>query len=80
MIPSVPCNHQVLPFVATDCLSPQDTYEQPGVMLHLLLQTDYQGRRMHPSVKLYLTQYFKSSNSLLYSLLHRDFQWADLEQ
>ncbi|KAL3139790.1 hypothetical protein ABBQ38_004092 [Trebouxia sp. C0009 RCD-2024] len=43
-------------------------------------ETDYRGRRMHPSVKQYLTQYFRRSNSMLYSLLGRDFQWADLEQ
>ncbi len=48
----------------------------PGVAL----QTEYQGRRMHPSVKQHLTTYFKQSNNMLYTMLHRNFHWTDVEQ
>ncbi|KAA6424300.1 MAG: sulfotransferase [Trebouxia sp. A1-2] len=44
------------------------------------MKTEYQGRRMHPSVKQHLTTYFKQSNNMLYSMLHRNFHWTDVEQ
>ncbi|KAL0055855.1 hypothetical protein WJX82_005104 [Trebouxia sp. C0006] len=44
------------------------------------MQTEYQGRRMHPSVKQHLRTYFKQSNNMLYTMVHRNFHWTDIEQ
>ncbi len=43
------------------------------------LQGERRGRRMHPSVKRKLQQYYMESNCRLYSLLGRDFHWCDPE-
>ncbi|GMH40491.1 hypothetical protein BSKO_08395 [Bryopsis sp. KO-2023] len=43
------------------------------------MKTLYKGRRIHPSVKERLAEYFRDSNNKLYSLLGRDFHWGDVE-
>eukprot|EP01025_Chloroclados_australasicus_P039583 TRINITY_DN41043_c0_g1_i1.p3 TRINITY_DN41043_c0_g1~~TRINITY_DN41043_c0_g1_i1.p3 ORF type:complete len:177 (-),score=27.59 TRINITY_DN41043_c0_g1_i1:126-611(-) len=39
------------------------------------MKTDYQGRRLHPTVERKLQEYFKSSNRKLYELLGVDLGW-----
>lgn len=43
-------------------------------------QTQYRGRRMHPTVKQRLREHFRESNRRLYQLLGRDFHWDDIEK
>ena len=45
----------------------------------LRVQGERRGRRMHPSVKRKLQQYYAQANLRLYSLLGTDFSWADPE-
>jgi hypothetical protein len=62
---------QVLEFVGAD---PDDyDYKQlpPG------MKTEYKGRRMHPSVKKRLKEYFAINNERLYTFLGRDFHWGE---
>ncbi len=43
-------------------------------------QTDYRGRRMHPTIERALRDYFLESNLRLCKLLNRDFHWDDPEK
>ncbi len=40
-----------------------------------LVQNEYGGRAMHPTVKAKLREYFRESNQRLYQMLGRDFRW-----
>lgn len=43
------------------------------------MKTEYKGRRIHPTAKSRLVEYFQESNTKLYNMLDRDFHWHDIE-
>ncbi|GAB4823377.1 hypothetical protein N2152v2_010423 [Parachlorella kessleri] len=64
---------QVFQFVGADGALYKHKDLPPG------MQGERRGRRMHPSVKRKLQQYYQESNYRLYALLGRDFNWCDPE-
>jgi hypothetical protein len=42
-------------------------------------QTEYKGRRMHPSMRRHLQEIFRDSTQRLHAMLGRDLGWQDVE-
>lgn len=47
---------------------------------YCLVQNDYKGRKMHPTVKQKLRTMYLPSNRKLYEMLQRDMAWGDMEK
>lgn len=65
--------NQVLNFIGVDT----SLYTYKELPAGMGKEGDRRGRRMHPSVKRKLAEYFRDYNYKLYSMLGRDFGWCE---